>query len=221
MDVYTGPKTLISAETYCQNTVFINIATCSITTIFVILRPSENLWKRAVTTCPNHYCRKANLLLDSTANMPPVLLSVCYCWAVAGPSCGYVHVTAPEQPAAWTRSFPDHADMGEWVSLSLRNNMTRDYGNTCVTERTLRFCSYTQMHTLLFIERILASLKKSRNSWALLELLLYSSCGLKLLKMSVALPTTQNAWAFLKCAVTLVKSTYKCYLFFLICLVSR
>lgn len=55
MDAYRGPKSLISGETYCQTTAFISSARCSCiqqSNHFYYSQPSENLCKRAATTCP-------------------------------------------------------------------------------------------------------------------------------------------------------------------------
>lgn len=72
-----GLKSLISAETYCQKTVFVNSATCSWIQLRNDFCYSQNIRKfvekssydLAQTITPD----KANLLLDSTADMPPIL----------------------------------------------------------------------------------------------------------------------------------------------------
>lgn len=74
-----GLKSLISAETYCQKTVFVNSASCSWIQLRNDFCYSQNIRKFVEKTshdlAQTITLDKANLLSDSTTDMPPILPS--------------------------------------------------------------------------------------------------------------------------------------------------
>lgn len=111
VDSYAGPKSLISAETFCQNTVFINREPAA-----VYNKAREKLTIASIT-CPKPLLQKSQSVIR------------CYCWCAT-----HTVISLLEQSSSWPQLWMCHSLLGNHLPQQGLFQAVQMWGTGC-------FCS--------------------------------------------------------------------------------